>query len=198
MTAMSIHARGDISGKRSETSMPLWPYLRKCVWCRADRRGLDELIFRFAEFLRTRLSDELIQQRLRIKRLDVAGAAGHEKKNDRLRLRREMAAASARADLWQLAAPPQEDRGERQATEPAKSIANEFAAVQRGAGMRIGISEHTKMRSRLNSASANSFSGRSRRKVERQVALLLRRRTTQSQPAGALDNACGSWPASRS
>ena len=71
----------DRCGNRSETSMPLSPYLRNVRFVPSSLalRG-DELILRLAELLGPRLPVQPVQQRLGVERLQVAGTAGHERK----------------------------------------------------------------------------------------------------------------------
>ena len=76
-----------VCGNRSETSMPLSPYLLERP-LRAEQLGVavDELILRFAELRRSRLAVQLVEQRLGIERFQVARSAGHEQKDDGLGL----------------------------------------------------------------------------------------------------------------
>ena len=67
--------------------MPFLPYRLKVRLVPSSRDlVVDELIFALAEAGRPLLPVQLVQQRLGIERLHVAGPAGHEQEDDRLRL----------------------------------------------------------------------------------------------------------------
>src|SRR5262245_52453289 len=85
-----IDAGGEIWKQVRDFDSALAVFPKRAPGAEQLRGRLDELILRFAEFLRARLARELVQQRLRIECLHVARSAGHEQENDRLRLRRKM------------------------------------------------------------------------------------------------------------
>ena len=67
--------------------MPLLPYfLNVRLLPSSFASALDELILGFAELRRPLLPVELVQQRLGIEGVHVAGPAGHEEKDHRLGL----------------------------------------------------------------------------------------------------------------
>ena len=73
-------------------SMPDWPYLPELAMAaQAERVALEELAVDLAEARRQGLAVELVQQRLGIEQIDLAGPARHEQEDAALRLGREMA-----------------------------------------------------------------------------------------------------------
>jgi hypothetical protein len=115
---------------------------------RAEEFGilLHELVFHFAELLRSRLAVQLVEERLRIEGLDMARASSHEKKDDRFGLRRtvrrlareRVQKAGARLFLVQ-------NRSQCQASKSAKGIANELAPVPGESEVGASITGHIRM-----------------------------------------------------
>src|SRR5947209_1088857 len=91
--------------------------------------ALDLLILNFAELLGTPLTFELVQERLGIKRLQMAWTAGHEQEDDRARLGRKMdrfggeRRGRSRAKLLVI-----EERRHRQTAEAGECVLDELPA----------------------------------------------------------------------
>ena len=144
-------------GNRSDTSTPLCAVLGELAR-RAEQLGvaLNKLIFRLAKLRRPRLAVELVQQRLGIERLQVAGTAGHHQEDDRLRFRsgqvrflRRQRIGRGGAELFLV-----EQREQRQAAEATEGLAQEIAArprnlnVHRHHGPSIHIQERVHIENR--------------------------------------------------
>ena len=83
ITAMSSMQLGDVREQVGDLDAALAVLLERPPGAEQPGVALDELILRLAELLGPRLAVELVQQRLGVEGLEVAGPAGHEQEDDR-------------------------------------------------------------------------------------------------------------------
>jgi len=96
--------------------------------------GLHELVLRFAEFGGALLAVELVEERLRIEGVDVAGSTGHEEEDHRFRLglvrhRRSFWREWIGTQLRGAGIAPEQKIGHGDGSEAAKCIGEKFTAI---------------------------------------------------------------------
>ncbi len=161
---------------------------------RAQQLGvaLDQLVLGLAELLGPPLPFELVQERLGIERLQVAGPAGHEQEDDRARLGREMGRLGSERPrpIPREAARHASSEASARPPKPAKASGRTPGACGSGgcAGDgRAGISPDIEEPVEVEDGQGEILQRLVAEERKRRVAFRVRGRPAQGQPERAID-----------
>ena len=139
-----VDATGDVGEEVGDFDAALPILSERATGAQQPGVTLNLLILHVAELFRARLALELVQQRLGIEGLEMAGPSGHEQEDHRGRLGRDVDRPGGQGIVHAGAEPlPVQDRGEGQAADAAEGVADELPARAGRAGMGAGVTRHT-------------------------------------------------------